>query len=228
MQTPGRAASTAAAPHRARTLPLGPPARAQAAVRGPRRSGQWSRMSTWKPAWRDGGRPVARGGARSIPGQHFVDHVGRAQARSGRRRGAGRLTARRWCQVLPHLPRGAVRGGAGDSLPRGSGRLPAPGTQARRETSRPFSGRTNVRVDGDLHRRLHGKAQRRGVSLFVVDVPSGVVEWTVSGACCWRSTTGPTVAWRAGKTHPPLRLACRQRLEAWGGMHLLRHTAAQS
>lgn len=36
---------------------------------------------------------------------------------------------------------------------------------AGRTPTRPFSGRLNVRVDTDLHRRLHTAAQRRGVSL---------------------------------------------------------------
>ena len=34
-----------------------------------------------------------------------------------------------------------------------------------RQPTKPFSGRLNVRMDNELHRRAHIEAQRRGVSL---------------------------------------------------------------
>lgn len=47
-----------------------------------------------------------------------------------------------------------------------------------REPTRPFSGRLNVRMDAELHRRVHAASQRRGMSLnrFITGALSEVVE----------------------------------------------------
>lgn len=47
-----------------------------------------------------------------------------------------------------------------------------------REPTKPFSGRLNVRMDAEFHRRIHAAAQRRGVSLnrLIIDALSEVVE----------------------------------------------------
>lgn len=47
-----------------------------------------------------------------------------------------------------------------------------------REPAKPFSGRINLRMDNELHRKAHIEAQRRGVSLnkLITDALSEVVE----------------------------------------------------
>lgn len=47
-----------------------------------------------------------------------------------------------------------------------------------REPSRPFSGRLNVRLDTDLHRRAHTAARRKGISLnaLIADAVSHAVD----------------------------------------------------
>ncbi|MEW6754718.1 MAG: type II toxin-antitoxin system HicB family antitoxin [Candidatus Latescibacterota bacterium] len=47
-----------------------------------------------------------------------------------------------------------------------------------RQPTKPFSGRLNVRLEADLHRRLSVAARRRGVSLnqFVIEVLTDIVD----------------------------------------------------
>ena len=51
-------------------------------------------------------------------------------------------------------------------------------TSIGREPTKPFSGRLNVRMDNELHRRAHIEAQRRGISLnkLITDALSEAID----------------------------------------------------
>lgn len=53
--------------------------------------------------------------------------------------------------------------------------------QTGREPTKPFSGRLNVRMDADLHRRAQIAAKKKGISLnkFITDALSRIIEEAV-------------------------------------------------